>query len=210
LTLLGWCAAYSELHYRCFGKKKTYRPRIQGLISPRRIPLTLNTKPGSIVRPETSVSNYQSTLRKLPKQRWSHEMSVCRNHKLNRSSGYIRLRSENCGKQKKRYIYSVCLISRFCASLKTWTFDIYVLYVSKPITSPWLFKVVRWSLAFGKLQEGLLVFHHIFFSYLHLCPEDGGKLFFRNVDTTYYTTRCFKPRIHKKIFNMKKSFKSEE
>jgi len=56
----------------------------------------------------------------------------------------------------------------------------------------------------GHCTKDFLFFTISFFSCSHLCPEDGGKLFFRNVDTTYYTIRCFKPRSHRKILNMNK------
>jgi hypothetical protein len=82
-ALLGCYVAYSELHYRRFCK--TYRFHIQGSTSPRRIDLTFNMRVGPISCPETSVSNSQSTLRKIPKQHLSHAISVCINHKLGRS-----------------------------------------------------------------------------------------------------------------------------
>jgi hypothetical protein len=118
-----------------------------------------------ICSPETSVCNYQFTLRKIPKQRWSHVTLFCRNRKLNRCIVYIRLRSETCGKHRKRGVAGVCLILRFCASFTTWTLDSDVLSVSKPITSPLLCKVLRWRQAFGRMYEVRLVFDHIFFMF---------------------------------------------
>jgi hypothetical protein len=151
------------LHYRRFGT--TYRSHIQGSRKPRTVALTLKMRLGPIGCPETLVSDYQSTLRKMAKQRWSHEISVRRNRKLNRSVGYIRLRSETCGKHKMEKFACVCLILRVCASFTTWTLDSDVLPGSKPIVSSKLLKVLRWRLAFGRLQGVLLDFHHIFFMF---------------------------------------------
>jgi hypothetical protein len=56
--------------HRRFGT--TYRSHLQGPINPRRKLSSWTLKMGSIAFPETSVTNYHSTLHNIPEERRSH------------------------------------------------------------------------------------------------------------------------------------------
>jgi hypothetical protein len=155
-----------------------------GVKKPRRIALTVKMTLGPIRLPETSVSNYQSTLRKMSKQRRSQGISVRRDRKLNRCIGYIRLRTETCVKHKTEKLLVFVLFYGFVQVFTTWTLDSDVLSVSKPsgIHNYLTYYVGDWHL--GDRTKYFLFFTTSF-SCSHLCPEDGNNLFFRNVDATY-------------------------